>query len=193
MPTIVNNSKPKRRLRFSLLSLLVLVTCTGIGLAWTFNPAMRRAAAIQFLIQTNTRFDQPESKSSLHPQWQAKLFGAQNLVSVDSIEVKSTSIQDSPNYWKSLARHAHAIPELRKITIVKATVSDDQIDALCEFKRLEIVNFDQCSVTRVESLTRLSRPDVLIFWDCGLRLKDAKVLRSSFPKTLVVVSNLNQE
>lgn len=184
----------KRKFRFGLLSLLVLIAIVSVGLSVFISQPYRRAAANTFLDETDTHFLRVGVEAEEVAGWQISLYGEEKLQPVSSLTILKETVSKTQGYMSKLARHSKAIPEVRSLSLKHIEIPDEVGEMLAAFEDLQELCCTRCKFKSIDVLMRLHQPKFVYLDQCeNLELDDVERLRAKYPETFIVVANAGSE
>lgn len=185
-PPAPRNSVPRRRWRFSLRGLLVLVLISAVifaGLGWRWRRAQRQAAIVEALRKTgvahvmydyevHTSDEGDLGRVTIVPQWLRRVLGEDFFSDVHDVTIGPASrvATQPPDGWKPplggravsesqcrrALRIAASLTQIRSLYIQDAVVRQEALEQLTCWEQLSDLRIDGCDV-RDEDLAPLSR------------------------------------
>ena len=164
LPSEPSGGSSRRRspLRFSLLTLLAVISIGSIGLAtWraTIGPYQAQRSALGAMGRIRTVEMEPDSSA----RWLRPIFAEEsisNVVGVDfgcSLSLASCGPQNVTN---ADIRHLQELPHIRRLGLSETNVTDDGMKHLAGLKKLQILHLRKTKVTD-EGFLKLETIDAL--------------------------------
>jgi len=179
------NKRPRFRFQFSLTLVLIGLTVACGAMAWAHSTQrFKRAAYAMEKLQVTVSYyaaSNCREKPQLYtiPEWKAKWFGEDYCFRMNRLDIGYRSVASSPRFWKELAKHRRAMPEVEVVSLSLVKVDDEVMDVLSRLPLLELY-FYQCELEDgvLEKLDRFPKLQTVLFLDIDQNLDYRKLAKS---------------
>lgn len=215
MNEMVKSKGGRKRIQFSLTLALIGFTLVCVMMAW-FNWTQRFARATRAMkeLHVTVSYDEASNlreKPQPHklPKWKGRIFGEDFCFRMNRLDIFSSSVESSPEFWKTLAKHRSAMSEvevvllsrvevdgralktleqlpLTEIYFIRCRFKDVDLDRLAGFAKLRTVLFSE--IDQDVDYRRLSECEQLVqigLEGCAIDLETADYLRANLPEAYV--------
>ena len=143
-----NSSLKKRRVQLSLASFLILIAVICAGLTWfNWTQQFRRAAnsmdklsvSVSYKKGSNN-FEKPQYLDV--PDWKRRFFGDDYFYEMSRLDIWSSSLDSSNDFWSELEKHLGAMRNVEVIRLNGVVVDSRAIEVLNRFPLQELYFYD---------------------------------------------------
>ena len=161
--------RPRRWLRYSIRSLLLLVLALSIWLGWMANRAARQRHAAQALEQIGAKIfyehSWPNQFDKRVPAWVLNTIGEDWFYDVVGVSFSFPSFTDAE--LQAAMPHLHELSNLNVLFLDGTKLTDESMPRITECKTLTTLNLDSTRITnegllKLKSLPHLQRLSIAV-------------------------------
>jgi Leucine Rich repeat len=197
-PVLKPVDPPRRRIRFSLRSLFVVVSLLCGWMGYLYSSAKRQERAVASIEQAagHVEYDwwrdadgsprqQPTPRG---PAWLRSLLGPHYFDTVVGVDISHTSVQGSPSQFATFKTPLLQLPKLRRLHIFRLELSDADYAAISQLQGLEELSLAKmelsaagaAQIASLANLRELNLSDDIVPAAALLQIKEMPKLQSLY-------------